>query len=278
MRSRNLLTRLICGQKSVSDYSRLLFFSGTSPARSRELQHNCWKYPFSWHCSCPAGIPSLHPVTIFLFSRLSPLFRAVKGNSGREECGEKGVQQEGLWDWKELWKKATLCIFNRKRKKTLNRVNGSPLTPYWSVHYFLVRCKAPVQMSWPISEGSVDTVTQRIPHPQGDTTGALGVASFNSTPMDWNCSSQHLSVVQREELVTGTFISDTGHLQAVKNTSCQISALNQVGKRISISNYQHTGKHSVFGAAAYCVSCDLHQQPLSDCESMTEIPSLFTLK
>lgn len=126
--------------------------------------------------------------------------------------------------------------------------------------------------------GHCAPLPRRIPHPQGDITRALGVAPFSSTPVDWNCSSQHLSVVQREELVTGTFISDTGHLQAVKNTSCQISALNQVGKRISILNYQHTGKYSVFGAAAYCVSCDWHQQPLSDCEPMTKIPSLFTLK
>lgn len=30
--------------------------------------------------------------------------------------------------------------------------------------------------------------------------------------------------------ITGTFLSDNGHLQAVKNTSCQISALNKVRK------------------------------------------------
>lgn len=32
------------------------------------------------------------------------------------------------------------------------------------------------------------------------------------------------------------------------------------------------------GQLLYCVSCDLHQQPLADCESMTKISGLFTLK
>lgn len=150
---------------------------------------------------------------------------------------------------------AFLIGIERKRKKNQNnkQMNGFPLIPYWSVHCSLVRWKAPVQVPWPTSEGSVDhcdPLPRRIPYPQGDLTRALGVALSVLPLMDWNCSSQYFSVVQRQEPVTGTFISDTGHLQAVKNTSCQVSALNQVGKRISILNYQHTGKPSVFGAAA----------------------------
>lgn len=85
------------------------------------------------HFPDTAGIPSLHPVTTFLFSLLSPFFRAVKVNSG--VCGERGTAGRSL-RLKRFQKKMLLYAFligTGKKKSPLSRVNGSPLIPYWSV-------------------------------------------------------------------------------------------------------------------------------------------------
>lgn len=158
-------------------------------------------------------------------------------------------RERGPRDLKELRKKPTLCIFNRNRKKIKSE--------WFLSNILLIYPLFPCEVEGPSSNvlpsirgecGSLWALPRRIPYPQGDITRAPGLASLNSDPRDWNCSSQHWSVVQREELVTGTFISDPEHLQAVKDTSCQISALHQAGKRILILNYQHTGKHCLWGS------------------------------
>lgn len=136
------------------------------------------------HFPDTAGIPSLHPLTTFLFSLLSPFFRAVKVNSG--VCGERGTAGRSL-RLKRFQKKMLLYAFligTGKKKITIKQSEWFPSNTL--LICFLARWKAPAQMSWPTSEGGVDhsdPLPRRVPYPQGDLTRAP-VAPFNSPPMD----------------------------------------------------------------------------------------------
>lgn len=143
----------------------------------------------------------------------------------------------------------------------------------------LFPCQVEAQMSFPTSEGSVDhcdPLPRRIPYPHGDLAGALGVASFSPPPLKLfqptlKCCAKRRARNWYIYFRYWTSAGSEGHF--MPNLCSQSSREKDLNLELS-----GTGKHSVSGTAAYCVSCDLHQQPLSDCEPLTKIPSLFTLK
>lgn len=187
-------------------------------------------------------------------------------------------RERGPRDLKELRKKATLCIFNRNRKKIKSE--------WFLSNTLLIYPLFPCEVEGPSSNvlPSIRGVWITVSTPQEDSlsTGWHYKSSWVGFSQFWpqrlklfqptlKCCAKRRTRNWYIYFRSWTSAGSEGHFMP---NLCSPSSRK---KDLNLELSAHRQTLSL-GQLLYCVPCDLHQQPLADCESMTKISSLFTLK